>query len=648
MAAEARVSVKFRLPGGKERAAFASNASLFGCTLSSNGVEPEGSQLEIVMHLGDGTTVVGKCAVDRSLPPIQVTGGRISQPGVMQVSWRGQLPEKLQRVLVPGHEKAERARSLSLELEPPAAPSQSLARVEPVQVAVPRAQAAPVAARAARHEPSYAFQLEARCETFVGPVSERHFLCQSAFLSRTGCALVTGPRVERVATRLFVHFRMPSGARIRVLGAVSSLRPPEIGAGGELTVPGQMRITFETGQRLPMDYAALLEKCASDGVPTEQDLRASGARPAVRGRESSPPRPAAPTPQMVPTGVARPSRISTRTPQPQAIRGPIELDPAVPSPTPGARPPALTPPRTPPIDLAPPPPAIAVPAAAPPTAAAPPPAAPALDDYLRDYLARVETPPPPSVPERQSLAAEPEPAKDLGLNLLLADYVMSEEPRSDAPPDPLSGAVSAPIESPLEPLLVDSSGATLEAAGARTADDGAPELVETGPPRLDLDELTSSLQAQLDGVADRDGIGPVALGQLLRWFDRAAIFRVQRGQVAGWRAGGPGIVREAFDALAVPLDVPSPFLAVSQGAIHLGRIDESAQNQPLVDAMGGPADHAILVPVRLDDRVVAVVYGEAADEPAMEEAVIPCRVLADMLGRTFRRIILAMREKTNP
>lgn len=310
---------------------------------------------------------------------------------------------------------------------------------------------------------------------------------------------------------------------------------------------------------------------------------------------------------------------------------PIALEPAPPAPTPAAAPvPATTP------------------------------SAPALDDFLRDYLDRVGTPPPQSVPPLRDPAAsspptaEPEAARDLGLNLLLADYVMSDESRAAAaaagtPPDvrvaDLAGAATgAPIESALQPVLVEP-GAD---APAELAEEASPELAEPDIPALDLDELTSSLQAQLDAVADRDGIGPVALGQLLRWFDRAAIFRVQRGQVAGWRAGGPGIVQEAFDALAVPLDAPSPFLAVSQGAIHLGRIDESAQNQPLVDAMGGPADHAILVPVRLDDRVVAVVYGEAADEPAMEAAVIPCRILADMLGRTFRRIILAMREKTQP
>ena len=345
----------------------------------------------------------------------------------------------------------------------------------------------------------------------------------------------------------------------------------------------------------------------------------------------------------------RASTPPVRPPQPQVMRGPIDLDPATarpPDATPEARPPAVTPARAPVARAAEPP----TPQAAAPVPATTP-SAPALDDFLRDYLDRVETPPPQAVPPLHPSAASPAPdepeARDLGLNLLLADYVMSDEARAAAlaaegapgsPPD-AEGEAGAPIESELQPVLVEPGAE----APAAEVEEATPDV-----PALDLDELTSSLQAQLDAVADRDGIGPVALGQLLRWFDRAAIFRVQRGQVAGWRAGGPGIVFEAFDALAVPLDAPSPFLAVSQGAIHLGRIDESAQNRPLVDAMGGPADHAILVPVRLDDRVVAVVYGEAADEPAMEAAVIPCRILADMLGRTFRRIILAMREKTQP
>ena len=135
-----------------------------------------------------------------------------------------------------------------------------------------------------RTDARYVKKLEARYEVFVGPVHERHFICQTAAVGRGGCTLVTGDRHERSGTKLFVHITLLDGTKLRLLGSVVRGRPPAKGPTGE-PVPASMCVSFDRGQKLPAAYEALIDECAASGVPTEKEALAAyqAAHAAVEG-----------------------------------------------------------------------------------------------------------------------------------------------------------------------------------------------------------------------------------------------------------------------------------------------------------------------------------------------------------------------------
>jgi hypothetical protein len=132
----------------------------------------------------------------------------------------------------------------------------------------------------------------------------------------------------------------------------------------------------------------------------------------------------------------------------------------------------------------------------------------------------------------------------------------------------------------------------------------------TGQAPITLDEATSAL-AQ---AGDLDQVGELILGFLGRIYRRAALFHVTRDRVAGWRIHGTGIDREAFAKYSVGFDQPSLFLNLRQGSsLYLGPLPPMPAHRQLARTWGGdlPRD-CIMMPVRVKDRMVLVLYADGA------------------------------------
>jgi hypothetical protein len=213
-----------------------------------------------------------------------------------------------------------------------------------------------------------------------------------------------------------------------------------------------------------------------------------------------------------------------------------------------------------------------------------------------------------------------------------------------APPQQL-----APQQMP--PALQTHRPAPQAAAGQYSAMTGQPippEMSQAPPARApDVSQVTNLFQLQLNEVTRREQVAPLAVAQLLRWFDRAAVLTVRRNVVSGWEAAGRGVNRADFESMKVGLNEPrNAFEPVAKGAIHMGPIEAFPANIPLIAAMGGtPSEHALIAPVKVKDRVVAMLYGEAKDEATLEASMKPVRNLAEMCGKTFLRLILLLREE---
>ena len=105
-----------------------------------------------------------------------------------------------------------------------------------------------------------------------------------------------------------------------------------------------------------------------------------------------------------------------------------------------------------------------------------------------------------------------------------------------------------------------------------------------------------------------------SLGFLGRDHRRAAIFQVGRERVTGWRIHGTGIDREAFAAFSIGFDQPSLFLNLRHGSSpYFGPLPPMPAHRQLARTWGGdlPRD-CVLLPVRIKDRLVMVIYADGA------------------------------------
>jgi type II secretion system (T2SS) protein E len=151
------------------------------------------------------------------------------------------------------------------------------------------------------------------------------------------------------------------------------------------------------------------------------------------------------------------------------------------------------------------------------------------------------------------------------------------------------------------------------------------------------------ISAQLGTVEDVEHIPAIALGYLAPLLSRVVLLKLRRSDLQGWDARGPGLGREVVQAIGFPLDHASVFArAASGGEIHEGRLPRGFVEECFVAALGAETwpDWTHVVPVRAQQRTLAVLYGEAASRAAAEAAREPVAVTAGLVGQAFLRLIL--------
>ncbi len=202
------------------------------------------------------------------------------------------------------------------------------------------------------------------------------------------------------------------------------------------------------------------------------------------------------------------------------------------------------------------------------------------------------TPPTPPTPAMPAMPAMPPP------------------PTPSAPqaaPAPLSPAAPAPAASPIEPPQ--------NLAGALTA---------------------------LALVRDREEVGDLLLGFLGTRYRRVVLFQANRDGVAAWRAKGAGIDLKAFSSFSVGFDRPSIFLNLRGGSgLHLGPLAPMPAHRELAATWGGelPRD-CVMMPVRLRERLVAVIYADRAESGPPGLHLEELKRLTDATVAAFERCIL--------
>jgi hypothetical protein len=115
----------------------------------------------------------------------------------------------------------------------------------------------------------------------------------------------------------------------------------------------------------------------------------------------------------------------------------------------------------------------------------------------------------------------------------------------------------------------------------------------------------------------RDQVAEILLQVTERFFRRRLLFIVQRDRIAGWEGRGEGVTRERVKSAVLPMDALSLFTAVKVGSRPMiGPVADVPANRGLFRDLGMDIPpEVVLLPVRIKDRVVAILYGDNGDQP---------------------------------
>jgi type II secretion system (T2SS) protein E len=193
-------------------------------------------------------------------------------------------------------------------------------------------------------------------------------------------------------------------------------------------------------------------------------------------------------------------------------------------------------------------------------------------------------PPKPAVPKPAAPAAEAKPAAP--------------------PPRPSLQTVSLTAEERAE--LTSRKAATPAAQPPPAAPPASAPA-----PSLPSPASADAVEAAFAKTHDREEVARIALGFLARNYRRAALFQVAKERVSAWIAQGE-MDLPIFQKFSVGFDQPSLFLNLRQGSsLYLGPLPPMPAHRELARAWGGdlPRD-CVVLPVRIKDRLVAVLYAD--------------------------------------
>jgi hypothetical protein len=148
----------------------------------------------------------------------------------------------------------------------------------------------------------------------------------------------------------------------------------------------------------------------------------------------------------------------------------------------------------------------------------------------------------------------------------------------------------------------------------------------------------TDVQATLDAAPNRDVITETLLEFLGQGFERVILFIHLRGQLRGRDARGSDLMVDAVTRVRIPTGAGSLFADVANsgvpywGAWPLSRPTDKAFAQ----AMGGIGGRALLLPVRLRDKIPLIVF---ASGTSVEVTLDAFKKLGEATSTALERIL---------
>ncbi|HKH48903.1 MAG TPA: hypothetical protein VKM72_29920 [Thermoanaerobaculia bacterium] len=205
---------------------------------------------------------------------------------------------------------------------------------------------------------------------------------------------------------------------------------------------------------------------------------------------------------------------------------------------------------------------------------------------------------------------------------------------------PRLGSATRPLTIPLTEeeraaLVPKAEPAALQDPGPAPVP--APARPEPLPHLSTFEEVEKAFAA----TQDRERVGQIVLSFLGNHHRRAALFQVARDKVIAWMAQGD-LDLSRFEKYSVSFDQPSVFLNLRQGtAFYIGPMPPMPAHRQLASSWGGdlPRD-CIVLPVRMKDRLVSVIYADGATKGLSGIDLPQMQRLASSTADALQRCIL--------
>lgn len=185
------------------------------------------------------------------------------------------------------------------------------------------------------------------------------------------------------------------------------------------------------------------------------------------------------------------------------------------------------------------------------------------------------------------------------------------------------------------------------AEGGNTAVRPAPEDLYTRDLSADRVLRIDEAELALATVSEPEEVGRILLAVLSQEFTRVALLKSTPSGGKGWLAHGPGLDRERFESFRVTFDRPSIFFNLREGgSFFLGILPEMPPHLDLAACWHKDlADECAVFPIRLRERLVALVYGDRGPMGLADLDLDMIRGLMVSASRAFERCILLQKRQ---
>lgn len=235
---------------------------------------------------------------------------------------------------------------------------------------------------------------------------------------------------------------------------------------------------------------------------------------------------------------------------------------------------------------------------------------------------------------------------------MVVQPVLTPAPTPEAPVGPVSDPVVTQVLPTLAttPSVVVTEHAEQPTPRITLREPSAPQSIrpevvqQTGatsfedPSPIPLAEAVSNI----DAATERDQVLEALCRGARSQLEFVALFMVHGDNAVGRMAlADHWLSRDLLGGLAVPLDQPSPFrTAVQTKAPYLGRLGEEGGVQTLLSLGRRPPLPAVLIPLVLKERVVALLYGDRHGKPLEAAVMAELSLVTTAAARAFQRLIL--------